>query len=243
MKTIPMALMAVCTAAVCAGTPDFQASFDQDFHGLDAKGAVVTGKHAQAAPPALSDGKIGKSALIGVTIEDGKKTGFNVTYPGAGLIDAKAGTVSFWCRSLDWDVRDRNYRVFFRAMGPNSDLIVYKVPDPMICFLIGPRKKEDGKFVWTDIRGAITHWKKGEWHHVAVTWSDGKGTLYLDGKAVRTKEIARMPEKYDRFGAGGLYPTSWRNPGHSEIDELKVYKRALTADEIAGECNGGLIQK
>ena len=243
MKKITVVLVAGCSAALCALTPDFQASFDQDYNGRDANGAAVIGKHAQPTPPELNTGKVGKAALIGATVEETKKTGFNVVYPADTFLEAKAGTVSFWCRSLDWEVRDRNYRVFFRAMGRNSDLIVYKVPDPMICFLIGPRKKENGKYVWTEIRGAIPHWKKGEWHHVAVTWGDGKGTLYLDGKSVRTREIARMPEKYDRFGAGGLFPTSWRNPGHSEIDELKVFKRVLTADEIAGEYNGGVTQK
>ncbi len=72
------------------------------------------------------------------------------------------------------------------------------------------------------------------WHYVAVTQDGaaGKRTFYIDGVAVGTGAAA------DASGAGGMVfggseGTADQNfPG--KIDDVRVYSRALTADEVAG---------
>ena len=180
--------------------------------------------------------------MIGAS--DDKTQAFNILYPAAGILNANCGTISFWCKIINWDVWDKDYHVFFRARGGDAELILYKVPDPMFSFLIGPLRSVDGKKVWVEMRGNVSRWKRDEWHFVTAVWDNGKGALYLDGKLARAREIPCMPGDFVRFGAGGLYPAKWRGkPGNSAIDELKIYDRALTAEEIAAAYTSAVAGK
>ena len=225
-----------------ADAPVFYASFDEDYHGKGAGEKAVNGAHAQKELPALIEGFSGKAALIGAS--DDKTQAFNILYPAAGILNANCGTISFWCKIINWDVWDKDYHVFFRARGGDAELILYKVPDPMFSFLIGPLRSVDGKKVWVEMRGNVSRWKRDEWHFVTAVWDNGKGALYLDGKLARAREIPCMPGDFVRFGAGGLYPAKWRGkPGNSAIDELKIYDRALTAEEIAAAYTSAVAGK
>lgn len=78
--------------------------------------------------------------------------------------------------------------------------------------------------------------KSGDWHHVALTWTnfdtgkkDAVATLYIDGKKmgdVRDREIA-MDWEMDQ---AGIY-VAVNYIGL--LDELAMFDRALTADEVA----------
>ena len=226
------AAMLVSSVAAAADSPVFYASFDEDYNGKSSGEKVVKGAHAQKELPALIDGFSGKAALIGAS-ED-KSQAFNILYPASGVLNAKCGTVSFWCKAVNWNVADEYYHVFFRARGGDAELILYKVTHPVFCFLIGPLLSVEGKKVWVEMRGSVGRWKNNEWHFVTAVWDNGKGALYLDGKLAKEKDIPYMPGDFVRFGAGGLYPAKWHGkPGNSAIDELKIYDRALTAEEIS----------
>jgi hypothetical protein len=86
--------------------------------------------------------------------------------------------------------------------------------------------------------GAVT---LGKWQHVAVV-NDGKTmTLYVNGKAVKTKAGAEVPA--DNWTAAALLiGAGWNKTGDAPfaghmfkglLDDLKIYDGALTADEIA----------
>lgn len=242
-KNIFCVLMLGMVSLYAGQAPVFYASFDEDYHGKAGDGTQLKGKHSQKELPALQPGVSGKAAEVGAS-ED-RKQEFNVVYPAKNVLSAQKGSVSFWCKSLNWDTADKDYHVLFRARGGDAELLIYKVPDPMISFLIGPLRSENGKKIWTELRGKATSWKRDEWHFVTVTWGDGKGTLYLDGKSVRRREIPNMPGEFIRFGAGGLYPARWPKSGKSMIDELKIYDRVLTPEEVAAEYASGakLIKK
>lgn len=238
-KTVLFAVALISRLVFAADAPIFYASFDNDYQGKGTSETILKGTHAQKELPALIDGFSSKAALIGVS-EDQSKS-FNVIYPASGILSEKCGSVSFWCKAINWDVKDKYYHVFFRARGKDAELILYKVPDPMLSFLIGPLRVEGGKKIWVEMRGNVTRWKKDEWHFVTATWGEGKGALYLDGKLARSREIPHFPGKFTVFGAGGLYPTRWQGKvGNSAIDELKIYDRVLTAEEVAAEYNAAV---
>lgn len=78
------------------------------------------------------------------------------------------------------------------------------------------------------------------WHHCAVTWDDTELALYLDGKRVAEK---RHPERVDmravkravlRFGVGG----DGRPAFGGVMDEIAIFKRSLSADEVAKLAGG-----
>lgn len=73
------------------------------------------------------------------------------------------------------------------------------------------------------------------WHHLAVTWGEGNVLSgYLDGRLLGTATIAedlQLPENGD-------YALSWNDAQtrfDGSLDEVKLFRRALTADEIRAE--------
>ena len=68
----------------------------------------------------------------------------------------------------------------------------------------------------------------GQWHHLAGTFDGKTATLYVDGdvKCSRTSKYATITSRKDlRFLIG-------RPPFSGMIDEVKVYQRALSAEEV-----------
>ena len=85
--------------------------------------------------------------------------------------------------------------------------------------------------------------KAGEWQHVAAVVEEGKGvTLYLDGKPIATRENAAKLAQNDldlwigkeAWGGDNRDP---QIPGgfKGAIDDVKLWSRALTEDEIRRE--------
>ena len=81
----------------------------------------------------------------------------------------------------------------------------------------------------------------GDWAHVAVTYDGSTFSLYINGTL-------------DATGTGSLGDPSWAAPlelGASDIyggfsgrlDEVSIYNRCLTADEVAGVYHGGASGK
>ena len=84
----------------------------------------------------------------------------------------------------------------------------------------------------------------GQWHHVAAVVEEGKRvTLYLDGKEYAVREVPGVPLATNdhplRIGweAWGGDPPDGSTPGpfRGLIDEVKIWARPLSADEIAAE--------
>ncbi|MCA9099898.1 MAG: tandem-95 repeat protein, partial [Planctomycetales bacterium] len=73
----------------------------------------------------------------------------------------------------------------------------------------------------------------GDWHHVAVVRSGSQMSVYLDGSLVKQETFAHDP----RAGVGHLNIGAERTGSSSylyagQIDELRVYDRVLSADEL-----------
>jgi hypothetical protein len=94
--------------------------------------------------------------------------------------------------------------------------------------------------VWTSGGGEIrTGWERPEltWHHIAVV-GDGEGlAIYVDGQSVVTGGSAISEDSYGsstygfNIGTGVFDATgNWLN---GQVDEVRVYSRALSQDEIA----------
>lgn len=78
-----------------------------------------------------------------------------------------------------------------------------------------------------------------EWQHVAVTSDGGTQTMYVNGEAVQTIAAAEIDPDWQE--AGLLIGAGWNAQGtepfadhmfKGAMDDLKVYTRALTGDEI-----------
>jgi hypothetical protein len=72
-----------------------------------------------------------------------------------------------------------------------------------------------------------------DWHFVAGTLSDGVATLYVDGQPAKSETgvaFATPPSFGTQIGAMGFNPKLGID---GAIDEVMIFRRALTADEIA----------
>jgi lysophospholipase L1-like esterase len=75
----------------------------------------------------------------------------------------------------------------------------------------------------------------GQWHHLAVSFTNGTFRLYRDGALDRTVSAAgnyvnsSLPWNVGRFVAGGI---GWYFAGM--LDDLRIYQRALSDAEISG---------
>ena len=71
-----------------------------------------------------------------------------------------------------------------------------------------------------------------EWHHVVATFTKPSAKLYIDGEEVANgsmENIILTAGKNLRIGHGYWFG---RVPFHGEIDEVRIYKRALNPEEI-----------
>lgn len=75
----------------------------------------------------------------------------------------------------------------------------------------------------------------GEWTHVAATFADEQKALYINGRLVgeSSAPLALNTERPLRIGGGAT-----EGPGNyffgGMIDEVRLYNRALPAEEVAG---------
>lgn len=73
----------------------------------------------------------------------------------------------------------------------------------------------------------------GEWMHVVGTWDGALGSLYLDGQLV-----GELPMEVSMFDQHDLLIGADQNEGPATsfwpgaVDEVRIYDRALTADEV-----------
>lgn len=99
-------------------------------------------------------------------------------------------------------------------------------------------------------QGKVTlrHWETDwladkEWHHYAAVFTDTRAFVYMDGELVNSWTLDGVSRgqrceffgdaRFDLFCLGGMQAWNWRDndPGFA-FDDLGLYKKALTADDI-----------
>ncbi len=132
-------------------------------------------------------------------------------------------TFAVW---LKWD-RISNWQRIFSA-GKDRDNVMFLTPKDSkgkIRFRI--EKNGDKQEIRTDYRV-----KEDEWTHIAVTLDGEKGVIYVNGEKVESSNINYVPNDIDieEFWLG---KSQFDDPNlNGRLDDLKIYKRALSEDEI-----------
>jgi hypothetical protein len=94
--------------------------------------------------------------------------------------------------------------------------------------------------MWVASAGAIlgvssdAPYTDAEWHHVAGVSKDGTNSLYIDG----VKQAATSTKPFDESGdyafIGKQYSTTNDRYWNGTIDDVRIYQRALSPEEMAG---------
>ncbi len=124
------------------------------------------------------------------------------------------GTIELWL-SPQWDGEsDGQKRYFFMAHGmvgegrraKQAEISLFKDEKGVLTYII---QQANGK--QSRLGEPVLHWKKGEWHHLAVTWgleSPDDVALFIDG----TRSLGYTPAS-GRAGAGGYAAAGMMGPG------------------------------
>ena len=112
---------------------------------------------------------------------------------------------------------------FLQHVGKKSRRVMFKAEKSSKCTVFSPGPLADGR-----------------WHHAAATWdfSRKKAELFIDGVSAGTEinpNIIHPPSKQTEksLSAGLLhYAGRDRFPFTGSVDEIRIYNRILTPDEI-----------
>jgi hypothetical protein len=134
----------------------------------------------------------------------------------------EAGTLEFWCRP-HWDPEDGVERVFFDGMAymhrrQSALRKLGAAGNNQLEFTIAG---SDGKP--HTVRGTAPL-RKGEWHHIAATWSFPRAhlQLFVDGRLVAAEGPGPTPWAYSLTARGGL-PGMGIEEGDSRSLPMQAY--------------------
>ena len=151
-------------------------------------------------------------------------------YRVAGNFRADEGTAAVWLKPHYDGTDTTTYSAFF---GAGRWGMVYKYSKHTHITFGTARPERD---LYYDCNSKpITHWKRGEWHHVAVTWSRSRNQrcIYLDGELSGQAPFPHHVELGDGLlhvgGGCAMYP---RPVARALVDEVGVWDRALAAPEV-----------
>ena len=239
MKKIIL-LTLICLVKLSYGaTPVFTAAFEENFLGLH-NGKTLEGKVSQqllweTLQNMLQPGLKGTAAVIG-TSSDKEKVYHAIYNNKNNVLNPIAGTIAFCVKPVNWNGQDKDFKVMFQATGSDSTLLIYKyINSSNLMFLLGPSRPINGKYLWSMAGTNIKKWKAGVWHHITATYDEKFIELYIDGKQVsKVKRLALPKKSFTQFSVGAIAPKQWKgNPGLSLIDEVEIFNKKLSINEIA----------
>jgi len=199
----------------------FHCSFEEEIKAEIAKGNPI-GK--QMGKVFYTEGKKGKGIVVG----EGK-----VKFFAEKNIWPEKGTIEIWAKPLDWRGDDRKVHSFFSL----KKLKLQKTRYNQLSFSIrGEGIEGVGNSEGITTIETKCFWSKDTWHQIVATWNEDEMKLYIDGKLRYTRKGVDVPQfweskefcKSKEFCIGGEIPEE----NHTVIDELYIYKRALSEKEI-----------
>lgn len=237
MKKFTLLACGIC-GLLHAGDPIVEWSFDESIHAdrggtgivqdiaskKGAAGVKATVSGTKKTDVFLVDGIRGKAYRI--HHDSDTKAPVTLSYTPVPALNSPAGAVSFWIKP-EWDGKENVRRIFYSADSGSHRIIIFRLPKiPHITFYYG---KLNGQGV-TSLPVDISKWKKGEWHHMVMTWDKNSMHVFVDGKKSVLPMKAVFMEPFKKVMIG----ENWGDQsGQTVIDELAVYNTKLS-DADAG---------
>ncbi|MBF0122349.1 MAG: hypothetical protein HQL21_02935 [Candidatus Omnitrophica bacterium] len=158
-------------------------------------------------------------------------------YIDVGNIDLSSSvyTIATWVKTSDPGQQDV-YRMWFsKAEWPNSNPFELYIGSGVE----GGHSNSPVFIVWNagtgnvDIDNTSLNLRDGSWHHVAATYQNGQQRLYYDGALVASATFAGpLPSNSSSVTIGGGEYGSYHHKWIGDVDEVRLYNRVLSADEV-----------
>lgn len=155
-----------------------------------------------------------------------------VTVPEIASLDGSSElTIEAW---VYWEAGGKYPNIVTGGTWSPGGFLLF-VADDACSFRLGKPGEGPNRQVvqWTETGASLVQFTPGRWYHLAATFKRPQVQTYLDGKPVATA-VWDFPLGY----AGDLQFGTWGNPQSCHrglIDEVRLYKRALTAEEVLAE--------
>lgn len=183
-----------------------------------------------SAEAAFAKGKKTPVALKDITFEktvhgQGMYVGKDAScaYDTAGNLNNAEGTLSMWLVPKGWIGGDSNYTYFFESRKDEKNLtLVYKQSNYNGYFMVTVGGKTD-----YHCGIGVGDWLAGEPLHLVCTWGAFGRASYTDGEL-----MSRSPNPVSGFGPTFTIGCSSIQPGWVIVDEVHLFDRALTGDEV-----------
>ena len=193
-------------------------SCDADLTATQACGnpAPVVGQNITVVP-----GRVDRCLRIG--------QGAKLAYQTKEHINPGSGSILLWVRPTGDTFRSGASRSIVDCAtgdGSNNDICLSYFPQ-----IPGLGATFDAISV-AEFHDRLMPWAANQWYHVALTWDCRRGVdVYCNDVEVLNKRITWKPLRVSpRFSLGCGYRLD--NPIHCDIDELFIYDRALSKEEV-----------
>lgn len=261
MKKFLFLLLSAIFFSLFAENPDllFEANYDTysqhaDFAKGDKKAYGFPENDLQLR---MFPGIPGKSARNSLQVADTER----VYYKAKDNFNAAEGTLSFWFKMVNYDLGNDKLQSIFAVYEPGYYFRIIKNKNVFKDFIIAQISYKNNKMSkpFSKQIQVYTHplrWKKGEWHHIAVTWNKKEFRLYLDGvlhpasstggprmnhesKSIPYDHPSRKMDDFEipqvsakaRMYVGNYF-SSAKDGAMTAYDKLQIFNRPLSASEI-----------
>lgn len=193
---------------------------------------------AKAVSPTLEGTHEFEAGRVGEALSFSESGAVALSMPISDNIDLRKGTIMFWFMPR-WSGNDAtgNYTLLWVNMSsPNKYLAIHRSFDPAQPLALYFNLQWDAVIQST----TDSHFKAGEWIHVAMTWDAEKNVfaVYFSGRQIGTTEwpdVSSSPDYVPQDLRLGAY---YRGPDGDQLidalyDEFAIFHRALTMEEIA----------
>lgn len=183
-----------------------------------------------------------------------------LSYNMKGNFNPKQGTVILWIAPHNWKLSQSNYQLFFQAAQSRYTFFIAKTWSNYILANIKFNIPWQGKkYFSSQVQARLdpVTWTRGQYHQIAVTWTDRTMNLYINGRCpaktplhVGKRNVAptvparkftvpvTFPEANGRIHLGG---NPWIRNKHidknhsTSFDQVTIYDSALTPLQIRAE--------
>ena len=149
-------------------------------------------------------------------------------YPCEGHVAGEQGTLALWVCPIDWVGAEAGALELFTLDGDGRiGLAKSPAAGGRLVFAVRGAAGKDMR-VDQDVSG----WLPGRWRHLVATWSPAEIALYSNGR-----QVARQPNQAGPVAPGKHFyvgRTRWNRIGRTALDEVRLYRRALSPADVAG---------
>ena len=171
-----------------------------------------------------------------------------VEYRGEKNLPVPEGSIEMWVKPLDWKIPCWGFHIFFKAQSKEKDtILLYKFGHyggRVLLYLTGKGLEPNPAQI---MEPSLHRWTPREWRHIVGVWSKNDIRLYIDGERIKptplqspfTAEMVSFWLGDDPWASAAKSSnipewaaTAENRNAHTLIDEVYIYDRALTDEEV-----------